>query len=46
MFMTVAQALLPAGSTLVSGLFRQSEERPDESGRGRHECLLHGGEGA
>ncbi len=38
----VAQALLPAASTLVSTLGPLSKNaRPEESGRGRHECPRH-----
>ena len=40
----VAQTLVSAGSRLVSTLVSRSEEaRRDESRRGRHECLRHGG---
>ena len=38
----MAQALLPAGSRLVSTLFAP-EERPDEPVRCRKECLRHVG---
>src|SRR5262245_11358459 len=37
----VAQALVPAGSTLVSRLSAARTQRRDESRRCRHECLGH-----